>query len=241
MLEVKNLKKSYGNNQVLKGISFKVETGDKIAIVGASGCGKSTLLRCLNLLEKPNSGDIYFHETNITKLKDLSPIREKMGMVFQQFNLFNNLSVLDNIILAPVKLKILSINEAKKRARQLLKDMNILDKENEFPSNLSGGEKQRVAIARTLIMNPKLILFDEPTSSLDPKMTNEVLELIKKLKELDMTIILVSHELSFVKEIVERIIFIENGKIEVDTKAPFDFKNHKNKKLDDFLTNELTN
>ena len=241
MLEVKNLKKSYGNNQVLKGISFKVETGDKIAIVGASGCGKSTLLRCLNLLEKPNSGDIYFHETNITKLKDLSPIREKMGMVFQQFNLFNNLSVLDNIILAPVKLKILSINEAKKRARQLLKDMNILDKENEFPSNLSGGEKQRVAIARTLIMNPKLILFDEPTSSLDPKMTNEVLELIKKLKELDMTIILVSHELSFVKEIVDRIIFIENGKIEVDTKAPFDFKNHKNKKLDDFLTNELTN
>ena len=119
--------------------------------------------------------------------------------------------------------------------------MNILDKENEFPSNLSGGEKQRVAIARTLIMNPKLILFDEPTSSLDPKMTNEVLELIKKLKELHMTIILVSHELSFVKEIVERIIFIENGKIEVDTKAPFDFKNHKNKKLDDFLRNELTN
>lgn len=238
MLEVRNLVKSYNKNIVLNDISFTVNKGEVIGIIGESGCGKSTLLRCISRLERINSGAILFDNIKIDAIKNYY---EKVGMVFQQFNLFNNLSVLDNIILAPVKLKIFSVNEAKKRARKLLKDMNILDKENAFPSNLLGGEKQRVAIARTLIMNPSIILFDEPTSSLDPKMTNEVLELIKKLKELHMTIILVSHELSFVKEIVERIIFIENGKIEVDTKAPFDFKNHKNKKLDDFLTNELTN
>ena len=196
MLEVRNLVKSYNKNIVLNDISFTVNKGEVIGIIGESGCGKSTLLRCISRLERINSGAILFDNIKIDAIKNYY---EKVGMVFQQFNLFNNLSVLDNIILAPVKLKILSVNEAKKRARKLLKDMNILDKENAFPSNLSGGEKQRVAIARTLIMNPSIILFDEPTSSLDPKMTNEVLELIKKLKELHMTIILVSHELSFVK------------------------------------------
>lgn len=213
MLEVKNLKKSYGNNQVLKGISFKVETGDKIAIVGASGCGKSTLLRCLNLLEKPNSGDIYFHETNITKLKDLSPIREKMGMVFQQFNLFNNLTVLENIILAPVTLKIMDKNLAVKKALKLLNAIGLKRKKDNYPHELSGGEQQRVAIARALIMNPDLLLFDEPTSALDPSMVNDVLDLINEIAESGMTFIIVSHEIAFVHKCCNKLLYIESGKI----------------------------
>ena len=208
MLEVKNLKKSYGNNQVLKGISFKVETGDKIAIVGASGCGKSTLLRCLNLLEKPNSGDIYFHETNITKLKDLSPIREKMGMVFQQFNLFNNLTVLENIILAPVTLKIMDKNLAVKKALKLLNAIGLKRKKDNYPHELSGGEQQRVAIARALIMNPDLLLFDEPTSALDPSMVNDVLDLINEIAESGMTFIIVSHEIAFVRKCCNKLLYI---------------------------------
>lgn len=238
MLEVRNLKKSYNKKIILNDISFTINKGEVVGIIGESGCGKSTLLRCICKLEKINSGSILF---NNKKIDTIDNYYKKVGMVFQQFNLFNNLSVIENIILAPVKLKVLNIKEAKNQARKLLKDMNILDKENEMPSNLSGGEQQRVAIARTLIMKPSIILFDEPTSSLDPKMTYEILELIKSLKELKMTIVIVSHELSFIKEIVDRIIFIENGKIEVDAKTPFDFKNHKSKKLDDFLTNELTN
>lgn len=213
MLEVKNLKKSYGNNQVLKGISFKVEPGDKIAIVGASGCGKSTLLRCLNLLEKPNSGDIYFHETNITKLKDLSPIREKMGMVFQQFNLFNNLTVLENIILAPVTLKIMDKNLAVKKALKLLNAIGLKRKKDNYPHELSGGEQQRVAIARALIMNPDLLLFDEPTSALDPSMVNDVLDLINEIAESGMTFIIVSHEIAFVRKCCNKLLYIESGKI----------------------------
>ena len=213
MLEVKNLKKSYGNNQVLKGISFKVETGDKIAIVGASGCGKSTLLLCLNLLEKPNSGDIYFHETNITKLKDLSPIREKMGMVFQQFNLFNNLTVLENIILAPVTLKIMDKNLAVKKALKLLNAIGLKRKKDNYPHELSGGEQQRVAIARALIMNPDLLLFDEPTSALDPSMVNDVLDLINEIAESGMTFIIVSHEIAFVRKCCNKLLYIESGKI----------------------------
>ena len=213
MLEVKNLKKSYGNNQVLKGISFKVETGDKIAIVGSSGCGKSTLLRCLNLLEKPNSGDIYFHETNITKLKDLSPIREKMGMVFQQFNLFNNLTVLENIILAPVTLKIMDKNLAVKKALKLLNAIGLKRKKDNYPHELSGGEQQRVAIARALIMNPDLLLFDEPTSALDPSMVNDVLDLINEIAESGMTFIIVSHEIAFVRKCCNKLLYIESGKI----------------------------
>ena len=213
MLEVKNLKKSYGSNQVLKGISFKVEPGDKIAIVGASGCGKSTLLRCLNLLEKPNSGDIYFHETNITKLKDLSPIREEMGMVFQQFNLFNNLTVLENIILAPVTLKIMDKNLAVKKALKLLNAIGLKRKKDNYPHELSGGEQQRVAIARALIMNPDLLLFDEPTSALDPSMVNDVLDLINEIAESGMTFIIVSHEIAFVRKCCNKLLYIESGKI----------------------------
>jgi len=213
MLEVKNLKKSYGSNQVLKGISFKVEPGDKIAIVGASGCGKSTLLRCLNLLEKPNSGDIYFYKTNITKLKDLSPIREKMGMVFQQFNLFNNLTVLENIILAPVTLKIMDKNLAIKKALKLLNAIGLKRKKDNYPHELSGGEQQRVAIARALIMNPDLLLFDEPTSALDPSMVNDVLDLINEIAESGMTFIIVSHEIAFVRKCCNKLLYIESGKI----------------------------
>ena len=213
MLEVKNLKKSYGSNQVLKGISFKVEPGDKIAIVGASGCGKSTLLRCLNLLEKPNSGDIYFYKTNITKLKDLSPIREKMGMVFQQFNLFNNLTVLENIILAPVTLKIMDKNLAIKKALKLLNAIGLKRKKDNYPHELSGGEQQRVAIARALIMNPDLLLFDAPTSALDPSMVNDVLDLINEIAESGMTFIIVSHEIAFVRKCCNKLLYIESGKI----------------------------
>jgi polar amino acid transport system ATP-binding protein len=213
MLEVKNLKKSYGNIQVLKGISFKVEPGDKIAIVGASGCGKSTLLRCLNLLEKPNSGDIYFHETNITKLKDLSPIREKIGMVFQQFNLFNNLTVLENINLAPVTLNIMDKNLAVRKALKLLNAIGLKRKKDNYPHELSGGEQQRVAIARALIMNPDLLLFDEPTSALDPSMVNDVLDLINEIAESGMTFIIVSHEIAFVRKCCNKLLYIESGKI----------------------------
>lgn len=213
MLEVKNLKKSYGNNQVLKGISFKVEPGDKIAIVGASGCGKSTLLRCLNLLEKPNSGDIYFYETNITKLKDLSPICEKIGMVFQQFNLFNNLTVLENIILAPVTLNIMDKNLAVRKALKLLNTIGLKSKKDNYPHELSGGEQQRVAIARALIMNPDLLLFDEPTSALDPSMVNDVLDLINEIAESGMTFIIVSHEIAFVRKCCNKLLYIESGKI----------------------------
>lgn len=213
MLEVKNLRKNYGSNQVLKGISFKVEHGDKIAIVGASGCGKSTLLRCLNLLEKPNSGDIYFYKTNITKLEDLSSIREKMGMVFQQFNLFNNLTVLENIILAPVTLKIMDKNLAIKKALKLLSAIGLKRKKDNYPHELSGGEQQRVAIARTLIMNPDLLLFDEPTSALDPSMVNDVLDLINEIAESGMTFIIVSHEIAFVRKCCNKLLYIESGKI----------------------------
>lgn len=213
MLEVKNLKKSYGNNQVLKGISFKVEPGDKIAIVGASGCGKSTLLRCLNLLEKPDFGDIYFHETNVTKLEDLSFTREKMGMVFQQFNLFNNLTVLENITLAPVTLKIMDKNLAIKDALKLLSAIGLRRKKDSYPHELSGGEQQRVAIARALIMNPDLLLFDEPTSALDPSMVNDVLDLINEIAESGMTFIIVSHEIAFVRKCCNKLLYIESGRV----------------------------
>ena len=210
MLEVRNLVKSYNKNIVLNDISFTVNKGEVIGIIGESGCGKSTLLRCISRLERINSGAILFDNIKIDAIKNYY---EKVGMVFQQFNLFNNLSVLDNIILAPVKLKILSVNEAKKRARKLLKDMNILDKENAFPSNLSGGEKQRVAIARTLIMNPSIILFDEPTSALDPELTEEVANVIKMLRKKGMTMLIITHDMTFAEKVASRIISMDNGEI----------------------------
>lgn len=236
MLEVKNLKKRFGKNEVLKGISFKVEKGEVISIIGPSGCGKSTLLRCINMLEKPSRGKIIFENIDITDKKtDLPVVREKIGMVFQQFNLFPHLTVLDNIILAPVKLGLMDRDSAVKRAMELLEDISLLDKKNSYPDELSGGQKQRVAIIRALIMNPDIILFDEPTSALDPEMVGDVLELIMKLANTGMTMIVVSHEMSFVKKCASRVLFMDNGKIIVDGTPDDIFGNKDNERLREFL------
>lgn len=236
MLEVKNLKKKFGKKLVLKGIDLKVEKGDRIAIIGPSGCGKSTLLRCLNGIEIPTSGKIIFEKKEITKDTDFSNIRKKIGMVFQQFNLFPHLTVEKNIILAPVKLKIMSESEAKKKAQELLKSINLSDKSSNYPTELSGGEQQRVAIVRSLIMNPDIMLFDEPTSALDPEMVGEVLELIKKIADQGMTTIIVSHEMNFVKNYANKVIFMEDGKISFQGTVEEVFYNQDNERLKDFLS-----
>ncbi|MBS5862141.1 MAG: amino acid ABC transporter ATP-binding protein [Firmicutes bacterium] len=235
MLSVKNLKKSFGKNTVLKDISFDVSTGDILAIVGPSGSGKSTLLRCLNMIETPSSGKIVFEGTNLVDKKtNLSLVREKIGMVFQQFNLFNHLSVLDNLMLAPVKLKVMGEGSAKRKAIMLLEKIGLKDKALSYPSSLSGGQKQRVAIIRTLMMDPDIILFDEPTSALDPEMIGEVLDLIKMVASENKTMIIVSHEISFVKSIANRILFLENGKIIFDGSNK-EFFNNKNDRIKAFL------
>ena len=214
MLEVSKLKKKFGKNIVLKEINLKIEKGDRLAIIGPSGCGKSTLLRCLNMLEVPDEGQIIFINQDITKKGiNLSEVRRKMGMVFQQFNLFPHLTVLENIMLAPVKLGVLTEKEAKKNALDLLKSIDLSDKANHYPEELSGGQRQRVAIIRTLIMNPEIILFDEPTSALDPEMVNEVLDLIMSLSDKNITILMVSHEMEFVKKFATKILFLDEGKI----------------------------
>lgn len=237
MLEVKNLKKSFGDNLVLKGINFKVNEGDIVAIIGPSGCGKSTFLRCLNMIEKPSSGKIVFEGYDLTdKNVNLSKIREKIGMVFQQFNLFPHLTVLENITLAPRKLGIMSRETAEKRAIELLDTINLTDKKDYYPSELSGGQKQRVAIVRSLIMNPDIILFDEPTSALDPEMVGEVLDLIKTIADKGMTMVIVSHEMNFVKKCANRLIFMDNGKISFDGTVKEAFANKDNERMNDFLS-----
>lgn len=235
MLEIKNIKKSFNKLQVLKGISFNVKNGEVVSIIGPSGCGKSTLLRCINLLEKPSSGNIILDGVDITNKKNLTQVRQKMGMVFQQFNLFSHLTVLENITLAPICEKLMDKDTAIKEAEKLLKSINLYDKKDNYPSELSGGQKQRVAIVRTLIMNPEIILFDEPTSALDPEMVNDVLDLIKKLVEKKITIIIVSHEMSFIKECANKIIFLDGGKIEFMGTKEEVFVNCKNKRLKEFL------
>lgn len=235
MLEVKKLKKKFGKNVVLKDISFNVSKGDIISIVGPSGSGKSTLLRCLNLIEKPSSGDIIFEGISlIGKKADLSLLRQKMGMVFQQFNLFPHLTVIDNITLAPVKLKLMNEVTARKKALDLLDTINLKDKAEHYPNELSGGQKQRVAIIRTLIMEPDIILFDEPTSALDPEMVGEVLELIKKVADTGKTMIIVSHEMNFVENVANRVLFLEDGKIMFDGKTN-EFFSSKNDRIKEFL------
>ncbi len=216
LLTVKNLTKTYNKKNVLKNINFSVEEKEIVSIIGPSGSGKSTLLRCINRMVTPTSGEILFDRKLITSA-NIGEIRKEIGMVFQHFNLFENLTVLENITLAPVKLKLLSQAEAKKRALAMLKEINLYDKKDSYPISLSGGEKQRVAIIRTLILEPRLILLDEPTSALDPEMTKEVIELIKHLKDKGITLIIVSHEMEFVKEFSNRIIFIENGKLILDS------------------------
>lgn len=214
MLEVKDLKKNFGKTEVIKEISFDVQKGEVVAIIGPSGCGKSTLLRCLNMLEKPTSGKIILDNEDITGKKvDITKIREKMGMVFQQFNLFPHLTVLENITVAPLNLKLLTKEEATKKALELLKSIGLEDKKDNYPNELSGGQKQRVAIIRTLMMNPEIILFDEPTSALDPEMVGEVLTLIKTLVDKKNTIIIVSHEMEFIKNCATKVLFLDEGKI----------------------------
>ena len=242
MLEVKKLKKKFGSNVVLNDISFNVSKGDIISIVGPSGSGKSTLLRCLNLIEKPSSGDIIFEGISlVSKKADLSLLRQKMGMVFQQFNLFPHLTVIDNITLAPVKLKLMNEVTARKKALELLNTINLKDKAQHYPNELSGGQKQRVAIIRTLIMEPDIILFDEPTSALDPEMIGEVLDLIKKVADTGKTMVIVSHEMNFVKKVSNRVLFIatlclfiDGGKVIFDGKTK-DFFLSENIRIKEFL------
>lgn len=236
MLEIKNLKKSFGDNIILNNIDLKVKKGEKIAIIGSSGSGKSTLLRCINMLEKPTNGQIIIDKKDITsKDTELSMVRRKVGMVFQQFNLFPHLTVIENIILAPVKLKILNQEEATKKALDLLETINLKDKANNYPSELSGGQKQRVAIIRTLIMNPEIILFDEPTSALDPEMVGEVLELIMSISKKGITMLIVSHEMNFVKDFADRVLFIDKGNISFDGTVEEMCKNKENERLNEFL------
>ena len=235
MLEIKKLHKKFGENIVLKNINIEIKKGERLAIIGPSGCGKSTFLRCLNMLEIPTSGSIIFDGIDITKKNiDLSKIRRKMGMVFQQFNLFPHLTVLENITLAPVKLGILSEIEAKKQALELLESIDLKDKANHYPNELSGGQKQRVAIVRTLIMNPEVILFDEPTSALDPEMVYEVLDLIMNIANKGITMIMVSHEMNFVKKFATKVMFLDEGKIEFLGNVK-DVFNNDNQRLKDFL------
>ena len=235
MLEVKNLKKSFGKVDVLKGIDFKIEKGDRIAIIGPSGCGKSTLLRCLNMIEKPTNGEIIYKHKNIITSDDLYKVRQKIGMVFQQFNLFPHLTVEKNIILAPVKLGLMSETTAKKKSNELLKKIGLYDKRHNYPEQLSGGQKQRVAIVRALVMNPDILLFDEPTSALDPEMVQEVLELIKEIADEGMTMVIVSHEMNFVRECANKILFIDEGVVSYFGPVDEAFNNKSNERLNDFL------
>ena len=235
MLSVKHLKKKFDKISVLKDISFDVEKGDILAIVGPSGSGKSTLLRCLNMLETPTSGKIVFEGVNLTSNDaNLPLLREKMGMVFQQFNLFNHLTVMENLTLAPIKLKVMGDGSSKRKATELLKMIDLYDKANSYPSSLSGGQKQRIAIIRTLMMNPDIILFDEPTSALDPLMVGEVLDLIKRLANENKTMIIVSHELNFVKNIASKVLFLDDGKVKFYGSNK-EFFASKNKDIKEFL------
>lgn len=237
LIEVKDLCKSYGEHLVLDHINANIYKGEVIAIIGPSGCGKSTFLRSLNLLEHPDSGAIIFEGTNIMdKQVNINKVREKIGMVFQQFNLFPNMTVKENIMLAPVKLKIMSKEEAAVKADELLKRVGLLEKADAYPGNLSGGQKQRIAIARTMAMNPDMILFDEPTSALDPEMVGEVLEIMKELAKEGMTMVVVTHEMGFAKEVATRVIFIDEKNIKEDSEPKEFFENPKNRRLRDFLS-----
>lgn len=240
MIEVKNLVKKFGDNTVLDGISTTIEKGEKVVVIGPSGSGKSTFLRCLNLLETPTSGEIWFEGTNITdKHTDINALRCKMGMVFQHFNLFPHLTVMENITLAPVTLKLMNKTDAIANAQRLLERIGLLDKADAYPSSISGGQKQRIAIVRALAMNPDVMLFDEPTSALDPEMVGEVLELMKELAGDGMTMVVVTHEMGFAREVGTRVLFMDGGNI-MEENEPVEFFSHpKNPRLQDFLSKVL--
>ena len=260
MIEVVNLKKTFGKTQVLKGIDISIKKGERVVVIGPSGSGKSTFLRCLNCMEDPTSGSIIFHGVDIADMKvDINVHRQKIGMVFQHFNLFNNKTVIENIMLAPIyvekkkmrslklknpeKLEIKSLKQIKAEAREnalaLLDRIGLRDKADSYPSQLSGGQKQRVAIVRALAMNPDVMLFDEPTSALDPEMVGEVLELMKELAESGMTMVVVTHEMGFAREVADRVIFIDEGVIMEDASPNEFFTNPKSPRLKDFLSKVL--
>lgn len=240
MITTKNLTKNYGKTQVLCGISETIEKGEKVVVIGPSGSGKSTFLRCLNLLEVPTGGEIWFEGNNITEPGcDIQKVRRKMGMVFQQFNLFPHMTVLQNITFAPVKLGLMSQKEAEQKARELLSRIGLPDKEGAYPAQLSGGQKQRIAIVRSLAMNPDVMLFDEPTSALDPEMVGEVLQLMKELAEDGMTMVVVTHEMGFAKEVATRVMFIDEGVVKEQAPPEEFFSNPKDARLREFLSKVL--
>ncbi len=240
MIIVKDLHKEFEDNHVLRGVNYHVHQGEKIVIVGPSGSGKSTFLRCLNLLETPTSGEIRFDGQLITDPKvNIDKVREHMGMVFQNFNLFNNLSIMDNITLAPVKLKLMSKEEAGENALKLLARVGLTDKADAYPSQLSGGQKQRIAIVRSLAMNPRVMLFDEPTSALDPEMVGEVLDVMKELAETGMTMVVVTHEMGFAREVGTRVLFMDEGVIMEENTPEGFFGSPKCDRLKDFLSKVL--
>ena len=240
MIEVKNLKKQFGELSVLNGITEHISQGEKIAVIGPSGSGKSTFLRCLNLLEIPTEGEIWFDGVNMTDVNvDIDRMRQKMGMVFQHFNLFPHLTVLENIILAPVHLKLQTRKEAEENARRLLERIGLLDKADTYPAMLSGGQKQRIAIVRALAMNPEVMLFHEPTSALDPEMVGEVLDLIRELADEGMTMVIVTHEMGFAREVATRVMFVDEGQIKEQNTPEELFSNPKNPRLKEFLSKML--
>ena len=240
MIYVKDLKKDFGELKVLKGVNQHIAKGEKVVVIGPSGSGKSTFLRCLNLLETPTSGQILFEGTDITSRKcDINAIRQKMGMVFQQFNLFPHLTVMDNITLAPVKLKRLTRDEAQAKAMKLLERVGLTDKANVYPRALSGGQCQRIAIVRALAMDPDVMLFDEPTSALDPEMVGEVLDVMKNLAREGMTMVVVTHEMGFAREVGDRVLFMDGGQvIEEGTPAQI-FGAPRERRTQDFLSKLL--
>ena len=241
MIEVKHLDKSFGDLHILKDISTNIEKGEKVVIIGPSGSGKSPFLRCLNRLEQPSDGQIFFEGEDLTHMPDrqLYSVRQKMGMVFQHFHLFPHLTIQKNITLAPVKLKRMTQAEADAKATELLQKVGLADKANQYPDQLSGGQKQRIAIARALAMNPDVMLFDEPTSALDPEMVGEVLELMRELADDGMTMIVVTHEMGFAKEVASRVMFMDGGKIVEENEPQEFFSNPKNPRLREFLSKVL--
>ena len=240
VIDVKNLQKSFGDHLVLKGIDEHISKGEKVVIVGASGSGKSTFLRCLNLLEQPTGGTITFEGIDITDPKnDINKLRQKMGMVFQQFNLFPHLSVKENIKLAPIKLRLMTKKDAEDRAKELLERVGLPDKADAFPAQLSGGQQQRIAIARSLAMNPDVMLFDEPTSALDPEMVGEVLELMRELAQDGMTMVVVTHEMGFAREVATRVLFMDDGAILEQAPPEIFFTNPQQQRTRDCLSKVL--
>ena len=238
MISIRNLHKYYLKNKVIRGLSLEIDKGERVVILGPSGSGKSTLLRCINMLETPTSGEIYFDGELVTE-KNIESVRQKMGMVFQHFNLFNNFTVMDNLTFAPVELGLKTKPAAEKKALELLRRFGLSDKKDSYPSRLSGGQKQRIAIIRTLMMDPEVILFDEPTSALDPESIGEVRDVIRELAKEGMTMVIVTHEIGFAKEIATRVCFVNEGVITEEDAPSVFFAHPKTKRLKEFLSKVL--